>query len=70
MQAENENTSHTKVAYAMSEFCDLYGISRSLAYNELRAGRLTARKIGRRTVILKADADAWLTSLPVRGAAA
>jgi excisionase family DNA binding protein len=66
----NENTSHSKVAYTVSEFCDLYGISRSLTYSELRAGRLTARKIGRRTLILKADADAWLSSLPTTGAAA
>ncbi|ACU50159.1 phage excisionase [Brucella microti CCM 4915] len=70
MQAGNENTGSQKVAFTVNEFCEIYGISRSLTYTELRAGRLTARKIGRRTIILKTDADAWLGSLPSAGAAA
>lgn len=66
----NENTGNQKMAYTVNEFCAAFGVSRSLTYTELSAGRLTARKIGRRTLILKTDADAWLSSLPTTGAAA
>ena len=52
-------------AYTVREFCRAYGIGRSLTYIEIAAGRLLVRKAGRRTLILKADADAWLASLPV-----
>ncbi|MCD4512793.1 helix-turn-helix domain-containing protein [Brucella pseudogrignonensis] len=61
----NEDPGRTRLAYTVSEFCEFYGISRSLTYGELRTGRLTARKIGRRTIILKEDADSWLSSLPI-----
>jgi hypothetical protein len=33
-------------------------------YEEIRAGRLVATKIGRRTVILDDDLQAWLARLP------
>jgi hypothetical protein len=33
-------------------------------YEEIRAGRLVATKIGRRTVILDDDLKAWLSRLP------
>ena len=41
------------------------GIGRTLIFEEIRNNRLVARKIGRRTVILKTDLDAWLESRPV-----
>ncbi len=65
-----ENAGNQKLAYTVDEFCETFGVSRSLTYSELRAGRLTARKVGRRTLILKLDADAWLSSLPTTGTAA
>ena len=34
-------------------------------YQEIAAGRLIARKIGRRTVILRTDYERWLNSLPL-----
>lgn len=34
------------------------------AYEEIKAGRLVARKIGRRTIILDEDLKAWLDVLP------
>ena len=39
-------------------------VSRSMIYEEIAAGRLIARKIGRRTIVRRADALAWLRSLP------
>jgi hypothetical protein len=35
-----------------------------MVYEEIRAGRLKARKCGRRTVVLAADLREWLASLP------
>jgi len=40
------------------------GIGRSKLYEEIKLGRLKARKIGRRTVITHADLQAWMDQLP------
>lgn len=40
------------------------GIGRSLIFEEIKAGRLVARKVGRRTVILTEDALTYLRALP------
>ena len=53
-------------AYTIKGFCRAFGIGRSLAYAEITAGRLRIRKAGRRTLVLKVDADAWANSLPMR----
>ena len=53
-------------AYTIPDFCRSFGVSRSFAYREISAGRLKTRKAGRRTLILREDASAWLNSLPVR----
>jgi excisionase family DNA binding protein len=55
---------HVAGALAISEFCDRYGVCRETCYREIRAGRLRARKVGRRTVLLLPDVDAWAASLP------
>ncbi len=51
-------------AYTINDFCRCYGIGRTKTYAEIAAGRLPARKLGKRTLILKSDADRWLTTLP------
>jgi hypothetical protein len=53
-----------KAAYSVDEFCAAHGIGRSLCYEEISAGRLRVRKVGRRTLILAADAAAWREALP------
>lgn len=53
------------LAFPMSEVQDRLGISRSTAYEEIRAGRLCAVKCGARTLITFASAQAWLNSLPL-----
>ena len=40
------------------------GSNRNRFYQEVREGRLKARKYGRRTVVLRADFEAWLNDLP------
>lgn len=42
------------------------GISRNKIFREIREGRLTARKIGRRTIVTDEDLRAYLSSLPTR----
>jgi excisionase family DNA binding protein len=51
-------------AMSIDVFCDRYGLGRTLAYEEIKAGRLRARKVGRRTLIAEDDAEDWLKSLP------
>ena len=54
----------TKEAISVAEFCSSYDVCRDTFYNEIRRGRLRVRKLGKRTLILKADAQAWADSLP------
>lgn len=49
----------------ISQFCADNGCSRSFAYIEHRAGRLTFTKLGRATRIKLEDEQAWRDSLPV-----
>src|SRR5215831_8032317 len=52
----------------IDQFCDRYSIGRSTAYHLIRTGKLLARKLGRRTILLPPDVDAWAASLPMLGA--
>ncbi|WP_423066169.1 DNA-binding protein [Devosia sp. CN2-171] len=52
------------LAYPLPAFLRLAGISRSQAYREINAGKLKAKKLGTRTVILASDAQAFLDNLP------
>ena len=47
----------------LPEFCGRHSISRTAAYREIGEGRLRVTKVGRRTLIARADAEAWLESL-------
>jgi excisionase family DNA binding protein len=51
-------------ALTLKDFCEGYRICREKAYQEIRAGRLRAVKLGRRTLIMRADVEAWAASLP------
>ena len=51
-------------AFTIQEFCDAYRLCRESAYRQIRAGKLRALKIGRKTLILRADAEAWAAALP------
>jgi hypothetical protein len=51
----------------MSAFLGRYSVSRTMAYREIKAGRLTIRKLGAATRIARTDAEAWAASLPVKG---
>ena len=51
-------------AMSVQAFCERYDIGRTKAYEEINAGRLKARKAGRRTIITSDDAEEWLSHLP------
>jgi hypothetical protein len=51
-------------ALSVNGFCATYSVGRSLFYEELKAGRIVVRKLGKKTLILKSDAERWAQSLP------
>ncbi len=53
-----------KLAYTIPETCDATGLGRTRLYEEIKFGRLIARKCGGRTLILRGDLQSWLASLP------
>ena len=55
---------HKKLAYSIAEVVNLTGVGRSLIYEEIAAGRLRVKKVGRRPLIFDGDLKAWLEALP------
>lgn len=50
-------------ARTVKQFCLDYGVGKTLTYAEIKAGRLRARKVGAKTIILHEDSEAWARSL-------
>ncbi len=63
------NITAQPVAYDIATAVAVSGIGRTRLYAYIKAKRLKARKAGRRTVILAADLQAFLDSLPEMEAA-
>jgi excisionase family DNA binding protein len=63
-EAKRASDLSRREAFAVSEFCERYGICRETFYQEVRRGRLRARKLGAKTIVLKTDADAWVATMP------
>jgi len=55
-------------AYTVEGFSNAYDLSKASTYIEIRSGRLTARKLRSKTLILKSEAERWAESLPVKPA--
>ena len=51
-------------SYSLNEFARQNAIGLTTVRGEIKAGRLAARKIGRRTIITAEDAKAWQERLP------
>jgi excisionase family DNA binding protein len=60
----NAKTKPDQQAFSVKEFCRLYGVGRTFAYEQIAMGKLAAVKAGRRTLITAKDARAWLENLP------
>jgi hypothetical protein len=56
-----------KRVFSIADFCQSYGIGRTRAYAEIKAGRLRIIKAGRRSLIPIESAEAWLAALPRSG---
>lgn len=48
----------------IADFVARFRVSRTATYRLLASRELTAKKVGRRTMIPRADAERWLTNLP------
>lgn len=53
-----------KLAYTIAEAVETGAGSRTMIYEAIKSGALKARKRGKRTVILAADLEDYLQSLP------
>ena len=62
----NHDTSphDTPLSYTISGFCKVTGLSRATVYRLFKAGAITPRKAGARTLIMRADVEEYLQSLP------
>ena len=61
---QQQSTQSVSGVFSVSDFCQWAGIGRTAVYAEMKAGRLSAKKFGRRTIIPKSEAERWLASLP------
>ena len=57
----------TPLAHSVEEAATRANCGRTTVYAAIKARSLTARKIGRRTIILDEDLRRWLVSLPMQG---
>ena len=57
------NNNLEPLAYTIEELCLVAKVGRTAVYKEIAAGRLIARKVGRRTIILHSDSQSWLANL-------
>jgi len=62
-EAERQRRARQR-AMSLAQFCQDYNTGRTRAYQEIRSGRLRARKNGKRTIITEDDAEDWLGRLP------
>jgi excisionase family DNA binding protein len=58
------NSNRNQLVYAIAELTTLTGLGRTRLYELINAGELPARKVGRRTLVLKEDLEAFLRNLP------
>lgn len=54
-----------RLTYTVEEAAELLGISRSGAYEAVRAGVIPAERIGRRWVVPRGRLHAWLGEVPL-----
>jgi excisionase family DNA binding protein len=55
---------HHRILYSVHEAAKAAGIGLTKLREEIRAKRLIARKLGRRTLISAEDLNAWASNLP------
>jgi hypothetical protein len=46
------------------EFCKRYNIGQTKLFEEIKSGRLKAKKLGRATLISRTEGERWFNALP------
>ena len=54
-----------KLSYSINDACDEINCGRTKIYQEIAAGKIKVRKLGKRSIILADDLQAYLNSLPI-----
>ena len=54
----------SKLAYSIADVQEAASVSRTFVFQELKEGRLKAKKAGSRTLILHEDLLQWLSTMP------
>jgi excisionase family DNA binding protein len=60
------DTSHS-IAYPIEDVPEIVGVPRTKVFQAIREQKLSARKVGRSTIITHDALMDWINSLPVRG---
>lgn len=64
MRNHNDNSVSGREGLSVDEACHVAGIGKTSMFDLLKAGAVPARKLGRRTIILRSDLMAWMDALP------
>ncbi|GAM99117.1 hypothetical protein U91I_02757 [alpha proteobacterium U9-1i] len=64
MQNTTRNDTASRELWPVSDFCAAHGVSKTTVYELIVAGKLTAVKIGRRSLITEESRRAWRETLP------
>ena len=59
----NATNSVGKVAYSVEELSLATSLSKAYIRNQIREGKLVAKKVGKRVLVMRADADAYFNSM-------
>lgn len=63
------NRQVTAAAMSVKQFERWAGVGHTTVYSEIKFGRLSVKKCGRRTLVLVSEAERWLAALPTYGQA-
>jgi hypothetical protein len=61
---EDRRAEQRRQSSTVNDFCKRHGISRTTFYEEVKDGRLIARKVRGRTTVRDDDEASWLDALP------
>lgn len=59
-----DNKFSNKMAFSIAEVQAICGLGRTRLYELIKSNVLLAKKLGKRTLILRSDLDAFLSNLP------
>jgi hypothetical protein len=55
------------IAYPIEDVPEITGVPRTKVFQAVRERKLSARKVGRSTIITHDDLITWINSLPIKG---